>query len=216
MDDLTEDQQLERLKSWWAENGKAIIAGIALGGAGLFGWNQWQASKDSAAMAASAQFDKAAEASAAADLTLLKQAVTALQDEHAGSPYVTQGQLQLAALHVQRGEMEEAESLLDAVFQASRGQPEQAIIGLRLARVQLYRENGDAALATLDAISGSRYASAVSELRGDILRKAGRDAEARAAYSDALSDPGSPPVIDAGMVEMKRASLATPESDEAS
>ncbi|MEL7310149.1 MAG: tetratricopeptide repeat protein [Pseudomonadota bacterium] len=216
MDDLTEDQQLERLKAWWAENGKAIVAGIALGGAGLFGWNQWQSSKDAAAMAASAQFDKAAEAAAESDLTLLKQAVTALENEHSGSAYVTQGQLQLAALHVERGEMEEAEPLLSAVFDATRGQPEHAIVGLRLARVQLYRENGGDALATLDGISDTRYASAVSELRGDILRAMGKSAEARDAYSDALNDPGTPPVIDAGMVEMKRASLLTTESDEAS
>lgn len=215
MEDLTEEQQVERLKAWWAENGRAIVAGVVLGGAGLFGWNQWQASKTAAAMAASAQYDAVQTSAEAADITLLTQAVNALRADHGDSPYVVQGELQLAALHVQRGETEEAEAVLDALFEKTRGAPEHSLVGLRLARVQSYRDQHDTALATLDKVTEDRYAAAVSELRGDVLRALGRDDEARDAYADALSDPGSPPVIDAGMVEMKRAALITEESEAA-
>ncbi|MEL6300740.1 MAG: tetratricopeptide repeat protein [Pseudomonadota bacterium] len=216
MEDLTEDQQVERLKAWWAENGTSIIAGVVLGGAGLFGWNYWQASELAAAQAASIQFDKAAEAASASDLTLLTQAVNSLRDDHAESPYVVQGQLQLAALHVQRGETEEAQTVLTDVYARSKGMPEHAMIGLRLARVQLYRDDPDSALATLETINDANYASLVNEIRGDVLRAQGLLVEARDAYTQALNEPGDPPVIDATMLRMKRAALPVAEVDETS
>ncbi|MEM6819376.1 MAG: tetratricopeptide repeat protein [Pseudomonadota bacterium] len=216
MEDLTEDQQVERLKAWWAENGTSIIAGVVLGGAGLFGWNYWQDSQLAAAQAASIQFDKAAEAASASDLTLLTQAVNALRQDHGESPYVIQGELQLAALHVQRGETEEAQSVLTDVYAKAKGTPEHAMIGLRLARVQLYRDDADGALATLDTINDSNYASLVNELRGDVLRSQGLLAQARDAYTQALNEPGDPPVIDATTLRMKRATLPEAEADETS
>ena len=35
MDDLTEREQLDAIKKWWSENGKAIIAGLVVVVAGI-------------------------------------------------------------------------------------------------------------------------------------------------------------------------------------
>ena len=55
MDDLTEREQLDAIKKWWNENGKAIIAGLAVGLSAVFGWQYWQKWQDQTAEEASAQ-----------------------------------------------------------------------------------------------------------------------------------------------------------------
>ena len=58
---------------------------------------------------------------------------------------------------------------------------------LRIAQVELARDNGKAALTTLDRIPADSYKGMAQELRGDVLVKLGRSDEARKAYQTALS-----------------------------
>ena len=46
----TEEQQVEALKQWWAENGRAVLMGIGLGLVLIFGFRFWQSSKVSACL----------------------------------------------------------------------------------------------------------------------------------------------------------------------
>ena len=39
---ITDEEQIEHLKKWWAENGKSIIGGIIIGLTAVFGWRGWQ------------------------------------------------------------------------------------------------------------------------------------------------------------------------------
>ncbi|MDH5355953.1 MAG: tetratricopeptide repeat protein, partial [Gammaproteobacteria bacterium] len=34
----TDEEQVEKLKKWWQENGRSVIAGIIIGVGGLFGY----------------------------------------------------------------------------------------------------------------------------------------------------------------------------------
>ena len=38
---LNDDEQVEALKNWWKENGKAVILGISLGIGSVIGWQGW-------------------------------------------------------------------------------------------------------------------------------------------------------------------------------
>ena len=38
----TEDEQIEAIKKWWQENGKAIVFGVVIGLSAIFGWRSWQ------------------------------------------------------------------------------------------------------------------------------------------------------------------------------
>ena len=58
---------------------------------------------------------------------------------------------------------------------------------LRIAQVELGRDNTAAALSTLDRIPANDYQGLVQELRGDVLVKLGRSDDARKAYQAALS-----------------------------
>ena len=68
-----------------------------------------------------------------------------------------------------------------------------AIARYRLAQVQIDAKQYDAALATLDAKHPPAFDGMYADLRGDALVAAGRPADARAAYENALAklDPKS-------------------------
>ncbi|HSS63505.1 MAG TPA: tetratricopeptide repeat protein, partial [Gammaproteobacteria bacterium] len=62
MNDRSEKEQLEELRAWWAENGRFVIAGVLLGVAAIFGWNQWQARIEKTQIEASNLFEDVMEA----------------------------------------------------------------------------------------------------------------------------------------------------------
>lgn len=90
----------------------------------------------------------------------------------------------LAAMHMERGELEAARSLLQEGLRLDEGQPDFAIA---LARILIERKDLQGALAALDGSAAA--GAAVPEfhvLRGTVLQRLGRHAEAADAYRAAL------------------------------
>lgn len=188
----TEEEQIEELKKWWAENGKFIVAGVVLGLGALFGWRGWQAHLIAQAEAASVLYsDMIAEARQDR-----KDEVRALADrllkDYSKTSYATFASLMLAKLEVDNGNLDAAaEHLQRAVDQAGLGEIKR-LAQLRLARVQLDRGKPDTALTLLEQSPGDKFQSSFDELRGDIYRQQGKRDEALAAYRSALaSAPGT-------------------------
>ena len=44
-DHITEEEQIEAFKNWWAENGLRLVAAAVLLIGGFFGWQGWQDSQ---------------------------------------------------------------------------------------------------------------------------------------------------------------------------
>ena len=59
---ITEEQQVEELKSWWKENGKVIIATFILVIGGVLGWRYWQSHQITSRMATSNQYEQVIQA----------------------------------------------------------------------------------------------------------------------------------------------------------
>ena len=57
----TEEQQVEALKQWWADNGRAVLMGIGLGLVAIFGWRGWQGHQTSVAETASSAYTSVME-----------------------------------------------------------------------------------------------------------------------------------------------------------
>ena len=217
MNDLTEEQQLESLRQFWTEWGGRILAVLALVAAGFGGFNVWQANQRSAALSASDLYVSAVEAADEADITLLQQRFARLSSEHPDSPYVLQAGMRVAALHMQRGESEEAAAVLSELLADAPDAVEAPLLALRLARVELYLERPDAALATLEPHRDSYLGAAISEVRGDALLARGETDAAREAYQFALDEGAAARLVDAEMLRIKRNALGpAPVADETS
>ena len=109
---IEEEQEINQLKDWWKENGKAIIVAFVLGVGGMFGWRYWQVYQTN-------QIIEAKNAVARQDFiaasTALEQALAQSQDEILTSLAA----VRLSAVQFQSGQLDNALSTLNQVKSAS-------------------------------------------------------------------------------------------------
>ena len=195
-DYLSENEKWEAVKAWLRENGLSIVAGIAVGAAGLGGWKWWQAREERLALEASARYEQVLEAFARGDQTRGKTLIGELERDYTSSPYVDQAHLLSASSAVSSGQLDQAvESLRNVVDKTD--DPELAQIArLRLARVQVAQNKLDDALKTLGTDDPGAFAARFHEVRGDVYFEKGDKAAAlkeyRAARENGIaSGPGA-------------------------
>ncbi|MDE1324496.1 YfgM family protein [Vibrio aestuarianus] len=180
----TEEQQVEAIKDWWKENGKAVIFGAVIGLGGLFGWRYYQDSVTAAQEAASESYTKMVTALSASSVDA-ESNVQSFIDNNKGKEYSVLAALQLAKVQVEAGQIDEALAQLEW---AKANTKDAAILPLatyRVARIKSEQGNYDAALADLATISDENWAGRIAELRGDILLRKGDIDAAYAAYTEA-------------------------------
>ena len=186
-DEYDKYEQSELVQKWLRENGLSIVVGIAIGLVGIFGWQQWrnhQARNESNA----AQLYKLAQVSLAANKPDAASAITdQLMNDYEKSPYAVFAASDRAKQQVQAKQLDKAEASLDWAAAHATDPALKSLTQLRKAQVELARDNGTAALATLDAIPANTYQGLAQELRGDVLVKLGRADDARKAYQAALA-----------------------------
>lgn len=210
MDYETEEQQVEALKNWWAENGRSVILGVVIGGAAIGGWQWWGSHQVAVAQKASDGFAATMNALATEDGDILS-AASAVRAEHGDSLYAT-----LASLAAARGLVEKndlagaAKELRWAVDNA--GQTEfKVIASVRLARVLGASEDPDGGLALLPNDAPESFTAIIEEVRGDLYALKGDTELARKAYQAAL-DSGQRSPNTAGL-NMKLDDLAVAGED---
>jgi len=187
----SEEQQVEAIKRFWQEYGKAILGGVVLGLAALYGFRFYQAEQRGAAEAASTGFSQLVEqrdaASASEDWLAQAQGFIAASS---GDNYAVLAALLAAKDAVALQQYDKAAEQLNWVL-ANTKQPEVlAVTQLRLARLQREQGNLDAALATLDKAMPASFVALQAELQGDILLQSDKLAEAKAAYQRAMDAAG--------------------------
>lgn len=198
----SDDEQLEQLKAWWAQYGKALMAGVTIGAlalGGWFGWHEWQTHRQTQAALAFHRVERLADADQSGPaIDAARKVATA----YSGTPYAALALLIGARVAMDQHDPDKAALFLKDLI-AKTNQPDVvAIATLRLARVQWAQKHPDAAVKTLSAPPAA-FAPLYAELRGDILASQKKWPAAYAAYAEALSQPGP----DAAFIRMKQDSL---------
>jgi predicted negative regulator of RcsB-dependent stress response len=191
--DLQEQEQIDDLKAWWQRYGNAItwiVVAACVGIAAVQGWRWWTAKQNEEA---SVLYTALSQAVRAQDLPKAKEAALQLTGKFAGTGYSPRGALVLAKLLYDSGDAAGAKAQLQWVIDKASETDLKEIARYRLAEVLVNDKQYDEALKLLDAKHGAPYAGLYADLRGDALALAGRTADARAAYADALAklDPKS-------------------------
>jgi predicted negative regulator of RcsB-dependent stress response len=179
---LSDKEQWERVKAWLRENGLWIIAGIAVGGAGLGGWRWYQDHVDSVGAQASAKYAQVLEAFGRDDRTQGFVLLGELERDYSSSPYVDQGRMMAARIYVDSGDLDKAVSELKAVIDHSRDSELALIARMRLARVEISQNKPDAALASLNGLKAGAFESRYHEIMGDAYYAKGDKANALKEY----------------------------------
>lgn len=201
---LSEEEQVEALKKWWKENGLSVVAGAALGLAGVFGWQAWSQHQEEIAEQASARFEQMQIAAKVGHVESVVKQAEILITEHEDSGYALFAGLLLAKVKQQEGDIDAAQTQLEWVVANGKDSSFQQIARLRLARLLLGKGDLDKAADVIASAPADNFAGEFAALRGDIARARNDFAKAREAYQEAL-DKG---VGDTSLVTMKMDDLA--------
>ena len=131
----TENEQVDALRRFFIENGKALAIGVVIGIGALLGWRYWQNHQQAEMTGASQSYQQASEA-----LTGGKADGVALAEkfiEKNANNYGVLAALQLAQHEVDQKNFAKAEQQLVWAQGQTKDENLKSLIDLRLARVQL-------------------------------------------------------------------------------
>jgi predicted negative regulator of RcsB-dependent stress response len=199
---LSDNEQVERLRGWWRENGWFVLGGVALGFLALYGWRQYGEYKDSRSEAAAAIYLRVQQATENKNEVEAATLLAQLRSEYGKSVYTPQAGL-LVASSLLVAAPERAAEELRHVMEDTKNDPELAMIArLRLARVLAYLERYDEALNLLTVSAPGQFAGRLNEVKGDVEAALGHVDQARAAYLAAMVADGSE-LLDRNFLQMK-------------
>ena len=195
-----EEETVESLKQWWAENGKQLIILVVVGFAAFTSWLVWTNSQNANLDSASDMYEEIlalAVTDAGQPGTLLIpqdseriiELGAQLRSDHSGSTYAKLGSLFAAQQSVRSDDLDAAEISLQWILDNEQGgllsEADEGLLlttNLRLGRIILAKGDAERALALVNNIDPKTFEAGYSELRGDIYTAMGRDVDARDAY----------------------------------
>ena len=206
----SEREQIDQIKKWWKENGKAIIIGAVLGFGSLIGWQQWQAGVQATRESASAEYDFLLSALDQNDAETAKNHGMRLVGAYKDTAYAPLAALALAKIAVEAGELEGARAYLQTVIDQDAQPQLKKVAQVRMGRLLLANGQADQAMSLVRAANAGGFSAAFAELEGDIHVAQGNRDLARTAYQRALEvlEPG----MDAGLLNMKLDDVGGPEA----
>jgi len=180
-------EQSELVQKWLRENGVSIVVGVLIGLVGIFGWQQWRNHQARNESAASQLYQQAKVAQLSGKPDVAAQLTDQLMKDYAKSPYALFAVSDRARQQVQDKQLDKAQVSLEWAESHTTEEPLKSLTLVRIARVELARDQAQASLATLDRVPPGSFQGMVQELRGDAMVKLGRMDDARKAYQAALS-----------------------------
>lgn len=180
---LTEDEQSERLKQWWKENGTSVIAGAVLGIAIIGGVNYWRIYKTEQAESAAALYEQVLtnpNTSKAAEIG------RRLIDEYSSTPYAGKASLVLGSAAFEAENLDQSRGHFEWAMNNAPDPADRKLARLRLAHVELSQNKLDKVEQLLNGIQGGGYESEYRELLGDLAMARDNPEAAKREYQAAL------------------------------
>lgn len=187
---LDDEEDLEKLKTWWKDNWVGLVAGLVIGFGAIGGWEGYKHWRDSRAEAASQMFEELKKSMEASKTEEADKIVATLKSDFSNTPYAAAAALTAAQGEVKAAKYDEAAANLSWVVEHSSDDGLVQVARLRHARVLLAQGKPDEALKALGDEAGS-FSSLAEELRGDIQLAKGDRKAARSAYEKALASAES-------------------------
>ena len=185
----TEEQQAEAIKSFFRDNGPALVIGVVLGLGGLYGWKAYNQNQVTTAEATSDAYTQLVQADAEQKTNVLAGADEFIKN-HQDSSYAVLAAFVAAKEAVEKSDFTAAKNQLSWIITNSKNAELTAIATTRIARIELELKEYDAALKTLTTTMPEAFKAAVAELKGDVYLAQGDKDQARAAYQSAADAGG--------------------------
>ena len=216
MDDLlSEKEQIEEMRAWWAENGRYVIGGIVLAAGLLVGISQYRSNKLEAQITASALYESLTEHVADGDLDDAEAIANDLASNYVNTTYVAQSKLAMARLYMDKNRDQDAADVLNDMLALGRDDKLKNIGRVRLARILLYQDRAQEVVDLLSNQNIPAFSAIYNEILGDAYTLLGHIDEAGDAYRSAMADTSQTATISRGLVQMKLADLPAVTETEA-
>lgn len=213
MEDLSEKEQIEAMRSWWKENGLYVMSGIALGVAILVGWKLWQAQLQESRVEASTRYETLVGEVDNGDLDASEATAADLYENYESTTYAALARLAMAKLYMEKGRDQDAADSLNTLL-TGRANSELKMVGrLRLAKIYLYQDKLQEVIELLSGFENTSFSARYDELLGDAYAALGQIAKATAAYERAMLDDVSAPTVNRELIQMKIVDLPDAEPD---
>ena len=188
---VSDEEQLDQLKSFAKKYGSAMISGILIALIAFFGWEYWQKKNLAEAQNQTAKVQKLMDEAKAVSgqpnaLATVSEAADKIVKDDADSVQAIQTQFILAKLAYDKQDYAAAEKALKKVENSKvKDAGLLQIVKIRLADSQLAQKKYDDALKTLSTVTEPAFKATADELRGDIYVAKKDNASARKAYQSA-------------------------------
>ena len=191
MNAMTDEEQLDGLKSFFKKYGSAMLSGILIALIAFFGWEYWQKKALAENQVRTAKVQQLADdAKAAAGNPTAYAALVAASDklvkEDPDSIHAIESQFIMARAAYDKGDYATAERELKKVENSKlKDNGVLQIVKLRLANTQLAQKKYDEALKTLEGVTEPAFKATAEEEKGDIYVAKNDIENAKKAYQAA-------------------------------
>ena len=198
----TDEEQIEAIKTWWTENGKALLFSLVLVLGSVSFYRVWQGQVVEDAEKASALYESMTLVMVGEEIkTLSAETIEStrsignrLKIDHPDTIYAFLGALHMAKLGVETGDLESAETELRWMLENDADAALQLIVRMRLASIIAAQGRlEDALLLVSEEQNLTGHASSWYELRGDIFYQLNDIDKARESYQKAIDSTSEEP-----------------------
>jgi predicted negative regulator of RcsB-dependent stress response len=212
---MTEQEQIEQLKSWIKQYGSTVIAGVVMALIIVTGWHYWERYKSRKLYHASSVYDEMITLRAQNETSEAAVQANKLINLYPRTPYAPMAALMLARDAAATQSYPEAGKQLNWVIDHSSNDSLREIAKTRLARLDLAQKNPQDTLDVLAKVDDKNFNGLVDQIRGDAYLLMNDTAKAQAAYQLALQelpkeDAAQTPLLQMKLDNLTSASNVTP------
>lgn len=200
-------EQEQMVKEWLNNNWLTIIAGIAIGIGGLWGYGKYQDSQVTKSTEAASAYVQLAASLEVSEPGALAELINGYEADYGTNVYSIEARMTAAKKLMEADDISAAKTQYQALINSKPDKPIAEMARLRLARLLVSEGDYAAAKTELGLVQSQAYQTIVEEVMGDIYAAEGDSDKARDAYQLALNEGEG--YSGKQIVEMKLADIKT-------
>jgi len=211
----TEEEQVESIKKWWAENSRAIFFGVGLSLIIVFGFQSWKEQKHTKAVEASDIYQQLAQSMKDSKFDAALLLANEIDASYGDTAYAALAGMQKAKAQMENGDRKGAVSTLEKVAAGDGNASIRHVARLRAFRIRVGDGEMNAVIADVDSVIAEKgglnpgeFTGQYEGLKGDAYRLLGDVENARNGYVAALRNA----TLDRRLIQLKLDDLGPPSA----
>jgi predicted negative regulator of RcsB-dependent stress response len=183
----TDKEQIEEIKKWWNDYGKAILVAIIVGLVIGFGWRYWSRYRKAEENSASYMYQAMLQATSKGQLEPAMAYAQQIQKNFGETVYATMASFMAARVAALDKKYSYASTQLSWVIQKSDNPAFKQIARIRDARLLLQMNEPQLAMKVISTVNDKHYQPLIENVKGEIYLAQHNKKAAEAAFEKAKS-----------------------------